>query len=230
MKKPSMPKVKLPPLDFQSLADDFKTLDPKDPGQWPVLPKMLILAGVFVGLLSAAYFFGWSGQLEELSANQAKEVSLKEEWLDKKKQAVNLEAHRKQLAEIDRSFGELLKQLPNKAEMDAMIVDISQAALTRGLKVELFKPGNEARRDFYAELPISIVLSGGYNDLALFTGDIAGLPRIVTLNNIKIRPKDAKNAAMLSMDSTAITYRYLDPEEVAAQKKQVKGAPGGQKQ
>ncbi len=228
MKKPSMPKVKLPSLDFNSLVDDFKTLDPKDPGQWPVLPKMLILAGVLVGLLSAAYFLGWSGQLEELSASQAKEASLKEEWLDKKKQAVNLEAHRKQLAEIDRSFGELLKQLPNKAEMDAMIVDISQAALIRGLKVELFKPGSEARKDFYAELPISIVMSGGYNDLALFTGDIAGLPRIVTLNNIKLRPKDAKTAAVLSMDATAITYRYLDPNEVAAQKKQQKGGPGGQ--
>ncbi len=228
MKKPSMPKVKLPTLDFNSLVDDFKTLDPKDPGQWPVLPKMLILVGVLVGLLSAAYFLGWSGQLEELSASQAKEASLKEEWLDKKKQAVNLEAHRKQLAEIDRSFGELLKQLPNKAEMDAMIVDISQAALTRGLKVELFKPGSEARKDFYAELPISIVMSGGYNDLALFTGDIAGLPRIVTLNNIKLRPKDAKTAAVLSMDATAITYRYLDPNEVAAQKKQQKGGPGGQ--
>ena len=225
MKKPSMPKIKLPTLDFKGLADDFKALDPKDPGQWPVLPKMLILAGVFAGLLSAAYFLGWSGQLEELSTSQKKEASLKEEWLDKKKQAVNLEAHRKQLAEIDRSFGELLKQLPNKAEMDAMIVDISQAALTRGLKVELFKPGNEARRDFYAELPISIVMSGSYNDLALFTGDIAGLPRIVTLNNIKLRPKDVKNAAVLSMDSTAMTYRYLDPDEVVAQKKQQKGAP-----
>lgn len=228
MKKPSMPEVKLPTLDFNSLVDDFKTLDPKDPGQWPILPKMLILAGVLVGLLSAAYFLGWSGQLEQLSASQAKEASLKEEWLDKKKQAVNLEAHRKQLAEIDRSFGELLKQLPNKAEMDAMIVDISQAALTRGLKVELFRPGSEARKDFYAELPISIVMSGGYNDLALFTGDIAGLPRIVTVNNIKLRPKDGKTAAVLSMDATAITYRYLDPNEVAAQKKQQKGGPGGQ--
>ena len=228
MKKPSMPSPpKLPAIDFKRLADDFKSLDPKDPGQWPTLPKLLILSGLFVGLMFAAYFLGWSGQLEELDASQQKEESLKGEWLDKKKQAVNLEAHRKQLAEIDRSFGELLKQLPNKAEMDAMIVDISQAALTRGLKVELFRPGNEARRDFYAELPISIILSGGYNDLALFTGDTASQPRIVTLNNIKLRPKDPRSATVLTMDATAMTYRYLDPDEVAAAKKAA--APGAKK-
>lgn len=226
MKKPSMPKVKLPAFDFKKLADDFKTLDPKDPGQWPLIPKLLILAAIFVSLICAAYFIGWSGQLEELDGAQKTEESLKSEWLEKKKQAVNLEAHRKQLAEIDRSFGELLKQLPNKAEMDAMIVDISQAALTRGLKVELFRPGNESRKDFYAELPISIVLTGSYNDLAYFAGDTARLPRIVTLNNLKLRPKEQKTAAVLTMDTTAMTYRYLDPDEVAAQKKQASGAGG----
>jgi type IV pilus assembly protein PilO len=225
MKKPSMPKPQLPKIDFRKLAEDFKTMDPKEPGQWPLIPKALILAAVFVGLIAVAYLLGWSTQLEELDAARQKEASLKSEWLDKKKQAVNLEAHRKQLAEIDRSFGELLKQLPNKAEMDAMIVDISQAALTRGLKVELFKPGNEARRDFYAELPISLILSGAYNDLAAFAGDTAALPRIVTLNNIKVRPKDPKNASLLNMDAIAMTYRYLDPDEVAALKKQQK--PGG---
>ena len=185
--------------------------------------------GVFVALIVVAYFLGWSGQLEELDAARQKETSLKSEWLDKKKQAVNLEAHRKQLAEIDRSFGELLKQLPNKAEMDAMIVDISQAALTRGLKVELFKPGNEARRDFYAELPITLALTGAYNDLAAFAGDTAALPRIVTLNNVRLKPKDPKSSVLLSMDATAMTYRYLDPEEVVAQRKQQKPAGKGGK-
>ena len=227
MKKPVLPKPKLPKVDFRKLAEDFRNMDPKEPGQWPLLPKVAILCGVFVALIVVAYFLGWSGQLEELDAARQKETSLKTEWLDKKKQAVNLEAHRKQLAEIDRSFGELLKQLPNKAEMDAMIVDISQAALTRGLKVELFKPGNEARRDFYAELPITLALTGAYNDLAAFAGDTAALPRIVTLNNVRLKPKDPKSAVLLSMDATAMTYRYLDPEEVAAQRKQQKPAGKG---
>lgn len=229
MKKPEMPKIKLPAFDLNALVDDFKTLDPKDPGQWPLLPKLLILAAVFVGLVVAAWFLGWNGQLEELSTKQKQETQLKEDWLGKKKQAVNLEAYRKQLAEIDRSFGELLKQLPNKAEMDAMIVDISQAALTRGLKVELFKPGSEGRRDFYAELPISVIMTGSYNDLAFFAGDIARLPRIVTLNNLKLRPKDPKNAGTLTMDATAMTYRYLDPDEVSTQKKKAQPKKGAKK-
>jgi type IV pilus assembly protein PilO len=110
--------------------------------------------------------------------------------------------------------------------MDAMIIDISQAALTRGLKVELFRPGSDARKDFYAELPITISMSGTYNDLAFFTEDTARLPRIVTLNNIKLRPKDPKSGAVLTMDATAITYRYLDPDEMASQKKQQKKGPG----
>ena len=223
MKKPAMPKVSLPTIDFNRLVDEFKAMDPKDPGQWPLLPKFIILVGVFVGLIAAAFFVGWSGQLDDLDAAKKREATLKDDWLDKKKQAVNLEAYRKQLADIDRSFGELLKQLPNKAEMDAMIVDISQAALTRGLKVELFKPSNEARRDFYAELPISILMTGSYNDLASFAGDTAALPRIVTLNNLKLRPKDPKAPDLLTMDVTAMTYRYLDPDELAAQKKQQKG-------
>ena len=220
MKKPSIPKVKLaaPKIDFKRLAEDFKTLDPKDPGLWPFAPKVLILSFVFLGLLAAAWFAGWSGQLQDLDAKRKKEVELKEDWLAKKKQAVNLDEYRKQLAEIDRSFGDLLKQLPNKAEMDGMIVDISQAALTRGLKQELFKPGAEARQEFYASVPISLILTGSYNDLGSFAADIAKLPRIVTLNNIKLRPKD-KAGSLLTMETTAKTYRYLDESELAAQKK-----------
>lgn len=222
MKKLDLPKLSLPRIDFQQIAEDFRTLDPKDPGLWPMAPKVLISLGFFVVLIGLAWFLGWSSQLEDLDAVRQKELTLKEEWLAKKKQAVNLGEYKKQLAEIDRSFGELLKQLPNKAEMDAMIIDISQAALTRGLKVELFKPGNEARKEFYAEMPISLLLSGSYNDLAFFSADIAKLPRIVTLNNVKLKPKDAKSG-LIGMDATAMTYRYLDTEEMAAQKKKQKG-------
>lgn len=228
MKKITTPQVKLPAIDFQQLAEDFKTLDPKDPGLWPLGPRIVILIGIFAGLLAVAWFLGWSPQLDELDSKKTKETQLKEEWLDKKRQAVNLDAYRKQKEEIDTSFGELLKQLPNRAEMDAMIVDISQAALTRGLKIELFKPGAEAKKEFYAELPISVLMNGGYNDLAQFAGDIARLPRIVTLNNIKLKPKAG---AVLGLDATVMTYRYLDTEELASQKKAQKAAakPGGGK-
>ncbi len=204
---------------FQRLVDDFKSLDPQDPGLWPIGPRIVILASLFAGLLAAAWFLGWSPQLDDLTARQERETALKEDWLNKKRQAVNLDAYRQQQEEIDRSFGELLKQLPNKAEMDAMIVDISQAALSRGLKIELFRPASEARKDFYAELPIAVSMAGGYHDLAQFAGDIARLPRVVTLNNVKLRPRDPK-ANVLGMEATVITYRYLDSEELAAAKKQ----------
>ncbi|MFY9326802.1 MAG: type 4a pilus biogenesis protein PilO [Georgfuchsia sp.] len=223
MKKPALPTFKMPAVDLKGLAEDFKTLDPKDPGLWPTAPKWVILAALFIGLLVAAWFVGWSGQLDELDAKRKKEVELKADWLAKKSKAINLDEYRKQLAEIDRSFGDLLKQLPNKAEMDGMIVDVSQAALTRGLKQELFKPGAEAKKEFYASVPISLVLTGGYNELGEFTADIAKLPRIVTLNNIKLAPKDkdkkSSNGNVLTMQATAMTYRYLDESEMAAQKK-----------
>lgn len=221
MKNLSVPKVKFPSVDYKRLGEDFKSLDPKDPGQWPLAPKVLILVSLFIGLIAAAWFAGWSGQLQELDAERKKEVDLKNDWLAKKRQAVNLDEYRKQLAEIDRSFGDLLKQLPNKAEMDGMIVDISQAALTRGLKQELFKPGAEAKQEFYASVPISLVLTGSYNEMAAFAEDIAKLPRIVTLNNIKLKPKD-KSGNVLTMETTARTYRYLDDSEMAAQKKRQK--------
>ena len=221
MKKPNLPTVKLPSVDFKQLAGDFKTLDPKDPGAWPIVPKIFVLAGLFLGLLALVWFLGWSTQVDDLKGKQRKEIELKDDWLAKKKQAVNLDEFRKQLAEIDRSFGDLLKQLPNRAEMDGMIVDISQAALTRGLKQELFKPGNEAKKEFYASVPINLVLTGNYHELGAFTTDIAKLPRIVTLNNVKLRVKDAKGkgAELLTMETTAMTFRYLDEGELAAQKK-----------
>lgn len=223
MKKLSVPKISLPAVDFRQLVEDFKTLDPKDPGLWPMAPKVVVLVVSFLILLGLAWFLGWSSQIDELATAQKKELTLKDDWLAKKKQAVNLDEYKKQLVEIDRSFGELLKQLPNKAEMDAMIIDISQAALTRGLKVELFKPGSEAKKEFYAEMPINLQLNGSYNDLAYFAADIAKLPRIVTLNNVKLKPSADSKSAVIGMDAVAMTYRYLDTEEMAAQKKQQKG-------
>ena len=225
MKAPELPKIKLPAVDFKVLLEEFQTLDPKDPGLWPILPRVVILAGLFILLLASAWWFGWNSQLDELAGKVEQETKLKEEWLDKKKQAVNLDEYRKQLAEIDRSFGTLLRQLPNKAEMEAMLIDINQSGVGRGLQFELFKPGSEVMKDFYAELPITIKLIGNYHDLGGFTGDIAKLSRIVTLNDIDI---SVDKTGALAMTTVAKTFRYLDEAEVAKQKKAAaaKAAPG----
>lgn len=206
-----------PLIDFKQLAEDFKTLDPKDPGLWPLAPRIIILLGLFVGLLAVAWWFGWNAQLDDLEAQKAQETKFKEEWIAKKTQAVNLDEYRRQLAEIDRSFGALLKQLPNRAEMGDLLVDINKAAQGRGLSVELFKPGGEAPRDFYAEVPITLTLTGGYHDIGGFTGDIAKLPRIVTLNDLNLTAGNKEG--LLVLKTTAKTFRYLDEEELARQKK-----------
>lgn len=219
-------KFELPEVDFQAIAEDFRTLDPKDPGLWPLVPRIVILVGMFVALVAAAAWFGWQVQYEELDAKRQEEVKLKEGWLAKKKQAINLEAYRNQLVEIERSFGALLKQLPNAAEMESLLVDINQAGLGRGLQFELFKPGAEAVKDFYAELPITINLTGSYHDFGSFAGDIAKLPRIVTLNDINVVP--GKSGDVLTLAATAKTFRYLDEDEMAARKKQEK-AKGAKK-
>jgi type IV pilus assembly protein PilO len=210
---------KAPLINFQQLAMDFKTLDFKDPGLWPLAPRVVILFGFFAALLAAAWgfgAFGWSVQLEELETMKQQEAKLKEDWLGKKKQAVNLDEYRRQLAEIDRSFGALLKQLPNKAEMGDMLVDINKAAQSRGLAVELFKPGGEAPREFYAEVPITLNLIGSYHDIGAFTGDVAKLPRIVTLNDINM---STNPNGTLVLRTTVKTFRYLDEAEMASQKK-----------
>ncbi len=227
MRMPTLPKVGFPTLDFQRLVEDFRTLDPQDPGLWPLVPRIVILSGLFIVLLAAAWWFGWSAQLVELDGKRQQETQLKDEWLAKKRQAVNLEENRKQLAEIDRSFGALLRQLPSKAEMESLLVDINQAGLGRGLQFELFKPGNEVAKDFYVELPITIKLQGSYHDLGAFTGDIAKLARIVTLNDIDISPGKDNT---LAMTAVAKTFRYLDDEELAkAKKEKAAQAKGGRK-
>lgn len=226
MKKPSLPTLPaIPRIDFNTLAEDFRTLDPKDVGNWPLVPRVVVWIGLFIALLIAGWWFDWNGQLEALDAKVQEEARLKEDYLNKKKQAVNLEEHRRQLAEIDKSFGTLLKQLPNKSEMEALLIDINQAGLGRGLQFELFKPGSEATKDFYAELPITVAITGTYHDLGAFAADIAKLSRIVSLSELSLTvAKDQQ----LKLDGIALTYRYLDEEEVARQKKakadQAKGA------
>ena len=210
---------------MNKLLDQFKYLNPKDPGTWPALPKLLALIATLVALVVAGYVADWQGQVDELAAGAEQEAKLKEEYKGKKQSAVNLDLHRQQLREIDSSFGALLKQLPNKSQMDALLVDINQAGLGRGLQFELFKPApKETTKDFYAELPVSVRVTGGYHDMGQFASDIAQLSRIVTLNDIVIGPS-AKDGNVLAMDTIAKTFRYLDEEEVAKQKKAAVKSP-----
>lgn len=218
--------ISTPKIDFQAIVDDFRFLNPNDPGSWPLIPKLTMLLGLFVALLVAGWWFLWSDQLAELESKQKEEETLKQQYLDKKRQAVNLDLYIEQLAEIDRSFGALLKQLPNKSEIEALLIEVNQAGLGRGLQFDLFRPGAEQIKDFYAELPIAVKINGGYHDFGAFAADIAKLPRIVTLNNIAIVPgKDG----VLSLDATTKTFRYLDEEEVARQKKAAQVAKQGAK-
>ncbi len=196
--------------------DEFRRLDPKKIGSWPVLPKLLVLLALLILIVVAAYYFIWSDQLAQIDAERAKTEQLKTTFVDKKKIAVNLPAYRKQLDDIEKQFGALLKQLPGKSEMDALLTDINQAGLGRGLQFELFKPAAaETIKDFYAELPITIRVTGNYHDIGAFAGDIGKLSRIVTLNDISIGA--AKDG--LAMDATAMTYRYLDENEVAEKRR-----------
>lgn len=214
-------------IDFQSVAEDFRRLNPNDPGVWPLIPKVVILLAVFVFLIAVGWWFVWQDQIDQLALKQTQEIQLKEEFLNKKRQAVNLDLYVQQLSEIDRSFGALLKQLPNKSEVDALLVEINQAGMGRGLQFELFKPGQEVIKDFYAELPISVRLTGTYHDLGAFAGDIGRLSRIVTLNNLKVSAQQKDNTLVL--DAVTKTFRYLDEDEVAKQKKAAQDAKKGGK-
>lgn len=207
---------------LKAIGDDFRNLNPKDIGSWPLAPRIATLVAIFVALLVAGWYFLWNDQLLELERKRAEEVNLKDQFVAKKKLAVNLDLYQQQLNEIDLSFGALLKQLPNRTEVDALLVEVNQAGLGRGLQFELFRPGAEAKRDFYAELPVSIKVTGSYHDLGAFAADVGRMSRIVTLNNISITPLAGD---MLAMDAMAKTFRYLDPEEVAEQRRSQ--APGG---
>jgi type IV pilus assembly protein PilO len=200
-------------------------LDPKRIGGAPILVKVGVLLVVLLLIVGASYWFDWQDQIDKISNEATKEEGLRKTFLTKKSEAINLPAYQKQLEDIEKQFGALLKQLPGKSEMDALLTDINQAGLGRGLQFELFKPaGGETRRDFYAELPITIRITGNYHDIGAFASDISKLSRIVTLNDIGLTGS-AKGG--LALDATAKTFRYLDDEEIAQQRKAA--APKGGK-
>jgi type IV pilus assembly protein PilO len=214
-------------IDFNKIVQDFRATNWRDPGTWSIIPKAAVLAAILVALPVLGYFGLWQGQLEELERGRDDEQKLKQDYVKKKAQAVNLDLHKQQLREIDTQFGALLKQLPNKSQMDALLVDINQAGLGRGLQFELFKPaGRETVRDFYAELPINLKVVGVYHDMGAFASDVGQLSRIVTLNNVNMTAAKDGN---LVMEVTARTFRYLDEEEIAAQRKSAAGAKKGRK-
>jgi type IV pilus assembly protein PilO len=214
-------------LNVNAIVEEFKRTNWNDPGTWHYAPKILVLLVILIGLPVAGFFADTQGQLEELERGAAEEAKLKVDYVDKKKQAVNLDLHRQQLREIDTQFGALLRQLPNKSQMDALLVDINQAGLGRGLQFELFKPApSESQREFYAELPITIKVVGTYHDMGAFASDVGQLSRIVTLQDVVI---NAGKEGVLSMDAIARTFRYLDDAEVAAQRRAQQAAKKGGK-
>jgi type IV pilus assembly protein PilO len=214
-------------ININAYLEDFKHLNPKDPGTWPLLPKLAALLAILAAIPVAGYFLDWKDQLDSLEAGVQQEVKLKDDWLNKKKQAINLDLHKQQLREIDTQFGALLRQLPNRSQMDALLVDINQAGLGRGLQFELFKPdGAEIQREFYAELPVKVRVTGTYHDMGAFASDVGQLSRIVTLNDVAV---EAQKDGTLAMDATARTFRYLDEEEVAKQRQAAAAAKKGAK-
>lgn len=211
--------------------DDIRNLDPAQIGSWPVVPKLVALLALLIGVIFAGYWFDWRQQVENLDSARQKEQQLRTSFIDKQKQAVNLEAYREQLATIEQEFGEMLKQLPNKSEMEGLLTDINQAGLGRGLQFVLFKPAqSESMSEFYAELPISIKLTGNYHDMGAFASDVSQLPRIVTLSNIELTKDNRKGGGgTLEMSATARTYRYLDETEIAARRQAANAAAKAQR-
>lgn len=202
--------------------NEFRNLDPKQVGTWPTSAKAFVLGALLATIVFFSWWFGWKGQQEVLNAKVAEESSLRAQFVQKKSQAVNLDLHVKQLADIEKQFGTLLRQLPSKNEMDGLLADINQAGIGRGLQFELFKPASsEKLGEFYAELPVEIRVTGAYADIGAFASDVAKMPRIVTLSDIQLAPnKDG----LLQMDAVARTYRYLDDEEIQRQRKAAQDA------
>ena len=206
--------------------DDIRRLNLREIGNWPLLPRIVMLGLIFIAILIGGALLDWKDRYEELDQKRQEEAKLKDQYATKKAKAINYDIYVQQLKEIEQSFGALLKQLPNKAEMDALLTDINQAGLGRGLQFELFRPGQVVVKDYYAELPISIRVSGRYHDIGSFAADIANLSRIVTLHNISL--VSAKElTGVLAMEATARTYRYLDPSEIEeVRRTAVKAKPG----
>ncbi|WP_342618819.1 type 4a pilus biogenesis protein PilO [Rhodoferax sp. GW822-FHT02A01] len=209
----------LPSIDFQAFQDNLKSqfsnLDPRDPSVWPSIPRYALFCVTTLVVLVVLWFVWLSGSQDALQEEQAKEVKLREDYKVKLAKAVNLDVLKKQREQVQQYVTQLEKQLPSKAEMDALLSDINQAGLGRSLQFDLFRPGQVAVKEYYAELPIALKVTGRYHDIGAFASDIANLSRIVTLNNLTISPK-ADGA--LAMDSTAKTFRYLDDDEVKAQR------------
>ncbi|MDP3609792.1 MAG: type 4a pilus biogenesis protein PilO [Methylophilus sp.] len=197
--------------------EDFNNIDLKSVGTLPFSVKAVLLGFLAAVLIGVGYWFLWSPAIDELNQSVAKEKELRDVFVVKKSQAVKIEAYRQQMVEIEKTFGALLKQLPDKSEMDGLLTDINQAGLGRGLEFELFKPGQETIAEFYAEMPIQIKVLGSFHDLGAFATDVSKLPRIVTLNNVVIQPitRDAKDGRLV-LEAVAKTYRYLDSSEIAA--------------
>jgi type IV pilus assembly protein PilO len=204
-----------------NFIDELKNVDPKTPGSWPWLIKIAAFISLFLVVVAAGATFDWQGEWENLQNVRQEEDKLRDTYLAKKREAINLDIIKKQLIDTQQSFGALLKQLPSKSEMDALLTDINQAGLGRGLQFELFRPGAEVATGVFTEQPIAIKVTGNYDDLGKFASDISQLPRIVTLNDINVVPGPG---GVLNMDATAKTFRYLDEDEIAAQKRAAKGA------
>ena len=223
MVKKSLPAIDFPALQ-ENLANQFRNLDPKDPSIWPAVPRYGLLLLTTVLVVTGLWFAWLTNSEKELEDEQAKEVNLRADYVVKLGKAVNLDALKKQREQVQQYVTQLEKQLPSKAEMDALLSDINQAGLGRSLQFDLFRPGQVAVKDYYAELPIAIKVTGRYHDIGSFASDIANLSRIVTLNNLTVVPGRDNS---LSMEATAKTFRYLDKDEVAAQIKAA--APKGAK-
>lgn len=207
-------------IDLKQLGADvaaqFRDLSGRHPGQWPLAPRLLCAAGVMTAVLALGWYFYWDGQFEEQDTLAQQEVKLRDDYKSKMAQAINLDALEAQQQQVNRYVERLEKQLPSKAEIAALLSDINQAGLGRGLQFELFKPGQVVVRDYYAELPIDIKVGGSYHDIGAFAADVAKMPRIVTLNNLAL--STGKDGA-LSLDAVAKTFRYLDQDELDAQAK-----------
>lgn len=219
-------------IDFaqigRKISSQFQGLNKDDPGSWPALPRYLSYALVTLLVLGLLWYFWLSNSNEELVAEEAKEVTLRTEYKSKLAQAVNLEALKKQREQVLQYVTQLEKQLPSKAEMDALLSDINQAGLGRSLQFELFRPGQVNVKEYYAELPIAVKVTGSYHDIGAFVADVANLSRIVTLNNLALSPVTGKEGT-LALESTAKTFRYLDTEEIADQRKAKDKAAGAKK-
>ena len=225
-----MAKISKLNVDFENFQTNLKAqftgLNPNDPSSWPALPRYLLCVAVTIVVVVGLWFVWWSSSHEELIAERAKETQLRDEFTKKLVQAASLEALKKQREQVQLYVTQLEKQLPSKAEMDALLSDINQAGLGRSLQFELFRPGQVSVKEYYAELPIAVRVTGRYHDIGSFAADIAQLSRIVTLNNLTLIP--AKDG-MLTMDTTAKTFRYLDNEEVALQRKAAMTTKGDKK-